>query len=94
MALSSIDKEESPEPPNSIERLSVNSSRAWSESMNKITSLAVQPSFSVPTNSKRIDSGTFTNVNPEYTRLAYSVAPTPYVSAFEAPPMHVCESVA
>ena len=59
-----------------------------------MTSFAVHPSLRVPVNSKRIDSGTLTNVNPALTKLAYSVEPTPQVSALEAPPMQVCESVA
>ena len=94
VARSSIDRLAKPGPPNSMLRFNVNSLRAWSARMNKITSLAVHPSSSVPTSSNRIDSGTFTKVNPALTRFAYSVAPTPQVSAFEAPPMHVWESVA
>ena len=59
-----------------------------------MTSFAVQPSLNEPESSNRIDSGTLTNVNPAETRLAYSVAPTPQVNAFDAPPMQVWESVA
>ncbi len=44
--------------------------------------------------SNRIDSGTSTNVKPECTRAAYSVAPTPYARAPTAPPMQVWLSVA
>ena len=47
-----------------------------------------------PTSSKRIDSETSICVKPEWTRFAYSVAPTPQASALFTPPMQVCESVA
>ena len=33
------------------------------------------------------DLVSFTKVNPELTRFAYSLDPTPHVKAFEAPPM-------
>ena len=94
VARSSTDRLSNPSPPNSILRFNVNSSLAWSDRIYKITSFAVQPSVSLPTNSNLIDSGTLTKVNPELTKLAYSVAPTPHVNAFEAPPIQVCESVA
>ena len=59
-----------------------------------MTSLAVHPSDREPESSKRIDSGTLTNVKPADTKFAYSVAPTPQVNAFDAPPIQVWESVA
>ena len=94
VARSSAESDFSPGPPNSIERFNVSSFRAWSARIKRITSFAVQPPFKDPESSKRIDSGTFTNVKPADTRFAYSVAPTPQVNAFDAPPMQVCESVA
>ena len=59
-----------------------------------MTSFAATPGASLPVSSNRIDSGTASGVNPQYTSAAYSVAPTPHASAPDAPPMHVCESVA
>ena len=94
VARSSIERLETPGPVNSITRLSVASGFANSSRMWSIRSLAVTFSRSLPTSSKRIDSGTSTWVKPAWTSAAYSVAPTPQVSALLAPPMQVWLSVA
>ena len=77
VARSSIDRLASPGPPNSIERSSVCSSRAYFHRMCSMMSLAVQPGSNSPVNSKRMDSGTCTKVKPLWIRLANSVEPTP-----------------
>jgi hypothetical protein len=64
VARSSIESDARPGPPNSITRSSVSSRTANVARMCRITSFAVQPG-SEPTSSKRIDSGTLTNVKPE-----------------------------
>ena len=77
VARSSGDSVRSPGPPNSMTRSRVICFFAYSARMNSITSLAVTPLPRRPVSSNRMDSGTSTNVKPECTRAAYSVAPTP-----------------
>ena len=77
VARSSGESDARPGPPNSITRSSVACCLACVARICSITSLAVTPLARRPTSSKRMASGTSTNVKPACTSAAYSVAPTP-----------------